>query len=242
MKKYKNPIQKNPESINLINEKLFNLTNKKVVVIGERENYYGILYGPKIPTFTSTVFLVVKNINDAQYQLRWDWDNAFILNSKNIDRIDGRRIYLKSGLKRNPKTKRNPGNSRPLFRVQEKILAIQNKKLFELINTDVLMLIFDRSGTNPGKKFFGTVKLTNSSKWLFQFNPLNQPLSEKNRKKLLQEQTGDNHTEEHMIMELEMEFENNQPTFEFEFDLKNVEQIAGNKILLSFFTPEIREI
>lgn len=237
MKKFKNPIQKNPESINLINEKLFILTNKKVVVIGEDENIYGILEGPKIPTFTPTVFLIIKYTN-AQYPLRRDWDNTFLLKTKNIDRIDGRRIYLKSGLKRNPETK-NPG---PLFRVQEKILAIRNKKLFELINTDVLMLIFDRSGTNPGKKFFGTVKLTNSSKWLFQFNPLNQPLSEKNRKKLLQEQIGANHPEEHMIMEQEIEFENNNPTFEFEFDLKNVEQIAGNKILLSFFTPEIREI
>lgn len=89
-------INNNPESLT---EQLFNLTNKKVVIIGDDDNHYGILHGPKIPTSTITVFLIVQNN---------DWNNAFLLKNVDIKRIDGRRIYLKSKPIINPKYYKNP--------------------------------------------------------------------------------------------------------------------------------------
>lgn len=98
-------LKQNPESIS---EQLVKLNGKKVVVIGGDENYYGILCGPKTLIPGWTVYLVKNDIAIRQgHDPKISAENSLSLNSKNIERIDGRRIYLKSQIRKNPKLKRN---------------------------------------------------------------------------------------------------------------------------------------
>lgn len=141
------------------------------------------------------------------------------------------------------KIKLNPKKSLPIKINPNPFIKTQLKRLSSLIDNEVTMLIFDRSGYNIGTKLNGILKYQ-KGKWIFQFNPLNQTPNEYEKRELKKTLPHSEweFEEEGAVSALELEFLNNQPTFEFEFYDFDINQVVKNKILLNFIEPKIQEI
>lgn len=140
------------------------------------------------------------------------------------------------------KIRRNPRSSRPTW-IDKNYSEVKNH-LDWLIDKDVILKIY--SGSNQGfttyKSIYGILK--KKFIYSFQFNPLNQLKYEKlidkekieKIKKFSKTANLDHINEEHMMMELEQEFQNNEPTFEFRFALTDVSNIENdNEIYIATY-------
>lgn len=82
------------------------------------------------------------------------------------------------------------------------------------------------------EEFQGNISQLRHPYILFRFNPLNQNRSKKDQETLLKERIGHDFNEDHMIMEQELEFMYNVPTYQFVFGLLDIENVEDNNIYL----------
>lgn len=125
--------------------------------------------------------------------------------------------------------------SKPKYKLKYNPSITYEKELNRLVGEDVILYIFENA---KWIRYSGILnKPTVLPKWyIFQFNPL---ASSNQNKYLLPNSEYD---ENHAIAALELEFLNNEPTYNYFFNLNNVVEIEDNIIYLQEPNGKFSEI
>lgn len=134
-RKLTNPPESAEEVLKELLEKLLKLLGKKIALIGEDGNKYGVLehfinnkYGPDFATYYNKSFVIMNtysNINNLDgWESEWGLGDKvfYFFNLQDIKKIDGLRIYL------NPKVRKNPSNKNKQRKIQNTSRFKQNPK------------------------------------------------------------------------------------------------------------------